>query len=250
MSALWRSTRGAGLCWKSIGRWCRSMTTSRPTQLPLFEDMLTSSAAARLVSRRALRAKGAVQMMNDGSGRIFSEWFLNATRAGSWQRILLVSFLCNLAGLTGFCRSWKKRATKQKRWFWGLTTSAHRTLGDASGLWPTPSATTYGSNRGGAAGRVGKIRHSLGSLFAIPQARDCKDARASVKTSTKNSRPLNEQACAFQRGATNHSVRGNLHELNPDWVETLQGFPVSWTALPEKTVSRLWETRLSRSVPK
>lgn len=31
-------------------------------------------------------------------------------------------------------------------------------------LWPTPSASSYGSNRGGAAGRVRPIRHSLASM--------------------------------------------------------------------------------------
>lgn len=33
-----------------------------------------------------------------------------------------------------------------------------------SPLFPTPSASSYGSNRGGAAGRVGQIRHSLESM--------------------------------------------------------------------------------------
>lgn len=40
---------------------------------------------------------------------------------------------------------------------------------------PTPAATPYGSNRGGAAGRVGPVRHSLDSLaklFPTPTARD------------------------------------------------------------------------------
>lgn len=39
------------------------------------------------------------------------------------------------------------------------------TIGESdSGYLPTPSATSYGSNRGGAAGRTGKIRHSLETM--------------------------------------------------------------------------------------
>lgn len=39
-----------------------------------------------------------------------------------------------------------------------------RTSGKGGSYLPTPSAQTYGSNRGGGAGRVGEIRHSLDSL--------------------------------------------------------------------------------------
>ena len=35
------------------------------------------------------------------------------------------------------------------------------------GMLPTPTASSYGSNRGGAAGRTGKIRHSLGSMARL-----------------------------------------------------------------------------------
>ena len=48
---------------------------------------------------------------------------------------------------------------------------------DANKLMPTPTATEYGSNQGGAAGRVGPVRHSLGSsakkgLLPTPASRD------------------------------------------------------------------------------
>jgi hypothetical protein len=48
---------------------------------------------------------------------------------------------------------------------WGLTTSARPTSGNGSGYWlPTPSATPYGSNQGGAAGRTGPVRPSLETM--------------------------------------------------------------------------------------
>ncbi len=56
-----------------------------------------------------------------------------------------------------------------------------------SPLFPTPSASSYGSNRGGAAGRVGPVRHSLTSmarsgdwpapLFPTPTVADSRNSR-------------------------------------------------------------------------
>jgi len=118
---------------------------------------------------------------------------------------------------------------------------------------PTPSATSYGSNQGGAAGRVGPVRHGLESMarhglwptptsslgtkggrvtprkgreggtliealsarhFATPTTRDWRSGKASPETMAKNSRPLSEQ------------IGGSL---NPTFVEWLMGFPRDWT---------------------
>lgn len=56
--------------------------------------------------------------------------------------------------------------------------------------WPTPSATSYGTNQGGAAGRTGKVRPSLDTMvrdvmWSTPTTRDWKDgacADANVPT--------------------------------------------------------------------
>lgn len=66
----------------------------------------------------------------------------------------------------------------------------------ASSLLPTLSASRYGSNRGGAAGRLGKVRHSLDSLAKL--------------------------------GRLPHHKAG---PLSPTWAETFMGFPIGWTAL-------------------
>lgn len=48
-----------------------------------------------------------------------------------------------------------------------LQSSAARTFADvSSSLLPTPSASSYGTNRGGSSGRVGKLRPSLDTLLS------------------------------------------------------------------------------------
>lgn len=85
----------------------------------------------------------------------------------------------------------------------GYSTASGRhsgtTLTDAAvRLWPTPSAARYGSNRGGGAGRVGPTRPSLDSIARGPLGGT---PRPGVTTTV----------------------------LNPEFVETLMGFPIGWT---------------------
>ena len=85
-------------------------------------------------------------------------------------------------------------------------------------LLPTPSASSYGTNKGGAAGRVGPERMSLDTmarknLWPTPTARDWKSGSMGTQG---NSRPLSEQ------------IGG---PLNPQWVEWLMGFRLGWTEL-------------------
>jgi hypothetical protein len=103
-----------------------------------------------------------------------------------------------------------------------------------SGLLPTPSASSYGSNRGGAAGRVGPVRHSLQSmakhgLWPTPTSRDWKDGSAA---SCRNV-PVN---CLLGRAV--HQGSHAPGSLNPAFVEWLMGFPLGWTVLePSETPS-------------
>lgn len=85
---------------------------------------------------------------------------------------------------------------------------------------PTPSATSYGTNQGGSAGRKGKIRPSLETMartgiFPTPKATDADHGG-------KNARDSN---------GTPHlsSIAGG--KLNPEWVEWLMAWPIGWTGL-------------------
>lgn len=89
---------------------------------------------------------------------------------------------------------------------------------------PTPTASTYGSNQGGAAGRTGKKRLSLETmakknLWPTPCARDWKSE--SIATGMRRNTPS-----LPTRVRTSTELTG---QLNPMWVEGLMNYPIGWT---------------------
>ena len=145
-----------------------------------------------------------------------------------------------------------------------LHRSVPRTLESDSSLLPTPTASRYGTNQGGAAGRSGKVRYSLDAMarhdkWPTPQARDWKDAHAgsSVAQPHGNHSPSLPRAVAMEAmglwptptasdgtggpGSSGRQGGKNLRTavqhrpttgpLNPTWVEWLMGFPLGWTDL-------------------
>ena len=123
-------------------------------------------------------------------------------------------------------------------------------------LLPTPSAVNYGSNQGGAAGRVGKIRPSLETmarkdLWPTPRASPNENRQlkptpsqlagthgrspaAAVNLATPAARDYrhpNKKAFTERGGGTRGEQLPNQigGPLNPTWVEWLQGFPLGWT---------------------
>jgi hypothetical protein len=93
---------------------------------------------------------------------------------------------------------------------------------------PTPTSQSYGSNKGGAAGRIGKERFSLDTM------------------ARKNLWPTPAVFGNYQ-----NKIQGNSHliglatavggPLNPTWIEWLMGYPPEWTALED------WATQWFRS---
>jgi hypothetical protein len=130
-----------------------------------------------------------------------------------------------------------------------LPKSAHRTCArDSGSLLPTPTANTYGSNQGGAAGRTGKVLYSLESMakrgmFPTPNSRDWKDTgvtqgnRKSPNLGTVVARMYPTPTKSSANGAGSHGTGGdNLQtviggKLNPTWVEWLMGWPLGATDL-------------------
>lgn len=122
--------------------------------------------------------------------------------------------------------------------------------------WPTPSASSYGSNKGGAAGRVGKERYSLETmarrnLWPTPRASDARGPGWRTNQAKGQNLPqmvkLWPTPCArdYRTGDRQDSIRSQTREhspnlndvaapggqLNPQWVEWLMGYPIGWTEL-------------------
>jgi hypothetical protein len=117
---------------------------------------------------------------------------------------------------------------------------------------PTPSASSYGTNRGGAAGRTGKERPSLETmarkgLWPTPTVRD---SRAVCSGDLNRKSPILGAVAKFwstpkasdgSHGGPNMScTRGKPAlpgqvggQLNPTWVEWLMGYPSEWTELED-----------------
>jgi hypothetical protein len=104
----------------------------------------------------------------------------------------------------------------------------------ASLLWPTLSASRYGSNRGGAAGRVGPIRHSLDDLLkkGLLPTLTFRDGR----TLKGNVPPPNHMGGL----SLSQTLSG---ELNPEWTEWFMGFPRGWTDAGEECSETLSSPR-------
>lgn len=110
----------------------------------------------------------------------------------------------------------------------------HTSAKDGSYLLPTPSASSYGSNQGGAAGRTGKIRHSLETM-----------ARKNLwPTPTTRDRIRSEK---FRRGRSLSPREQTGGLLNPQWVEWLMGYPIGWTELKDWAMQWFRSKRVKRS---
>lgn len=105
--------------------------------------------------------------------------------------------------------------------------------------WPTPTVQTYGSNQGGAAGRVGKKRLSIDALVrlwttptvygnhnAVGMSANAGDGLSTQVKRWATPKAQDANSCGAQPNLTEQVKPGSL---NADWVECLQGFPIGWT---------------------
>jgi hypothetical protein len=134
------------------------------------------------------------------------------------------------------------------------------TLHEAARLLPTPTAQSYGSNQGGAAGRVGPVRHSLQGLaqrglIPTPTAGDASSSGPRNTASSKAHPGLSltdwakgdggtgrllptpqaedHRNCAdYSDGSRGHSPQLRhlgKGRLNPRFVEWMMDLPPGWT---------------------
>ena len=109
-------------------------------------------------------------------------------------------------------------------------------------MFPTPSATEYGTNQGGGMGRTGPVRSSLGTmarkgLWPTPRLSDAErggrgDLIQAVRGNPNKHYLMMPTPIANRRhGLQSHGVNVVSGSLNPVFVEWLMGYPLGWTDL-------------------
>lgn len=229
------------------------------------KDLPTSFAAASHAKTSALleMEQGSLDL-GVGSGASTTG---SSRKLGRSGRLSKTSQPFALADWTQFSGNLLRSGMTRSGTAYPLQPLARLTGETESGLLPTPSASPYGSNQGGAAGRVGPVRHSLHSMakhgtWPTPTSRDWKDGSAqscmNVPVNGLLVRAVHQWPTPTATLGTNGGLvtpakgkeGGTLIEavsldplqpsgsLNPKWVEWLMGFPLGWTALePSETPS-------------
>lgn len=219
----------------------------------------TSSAEASPARTYPLQASAlASEVLAAACGLNTGASFQSFARSGWWSK---TSPAARLRGLTRSLRGWDSSAMRCYRSRLRLRMLALRTsaLGSFSSLptltakanllapsmqkWlahrrllPTLSAASYGSNQGGAAGRVGKLRDSLesmarkGTLMPTLCARDERGPSPARRT----------------QGSRNLPLEAGGH-LCPMFCEWFMGFPQGWTSVMPARGSKRLVTPSSRS---
>lgn len=132
--------------------------------------------------------------------------------------------------------------------------------------WPTPSATSYGTNQGGGMGRVGPVRPSLqhlsrhhpetwtGGAESSPSDRGSSRRWKTPQTADAQGSCRSKDGRAWNLKPQVQDMTGKRSaRLNPFFVEWLMGFPPGWTDCGRSATRsyRRWlrsHSRLLRSV--
>jgi hypothetical protein len=134
-----------------------------------------------------------------------------------------------LAGLSPLSKNLTSWGMSAGGLYWEHGTLARRIKGTECGsldIFPTPTASEHKlrSNQGGAAGRVGKVRPSLGlmahrDLWPTPTAHLVKEG------GYPSEGRRNTPSLTFQAGGPSGGP------LSPPWVAWVMGWPLEWTGL-------------------
>lgn len=203
-----------------------SGTISRPSTADLYAGAWISSLQASRANPTASRAAFEAIRTAVRSGLISPEWWGNQSQRLSSLRTSRGSRSTRKASGSPF-ETWVSSGLRRS--FKTPTHSGHLT--DENGYscsLPTPSASSYGSNVGGAAGRVGPRRESLETMvrrIPTPTAGDAK-ASGAAGYSTSSGRHSGTTLTDWAVGAASEGRTGRLNPLFSEW---LMGLPLGWT---------------------
>jgi len=242
--------------------WTRllSGTISRPSTAADGVTWWRLSLLESLANRSALPASGEESTTRGGSGQISGESSTSAEPdPSSWrtlpesERLLSPSSWPTLPKAGGL----RNGAFSERQMLEPLTSET------GSSYWPTPAAQRSGSNQGGAAGRVGKVRpplDTLATLWPTPTAGDANSSGSAAYTTDSgrhSGTTLTDKAVRNWPTPTSRDWKGRnqrndtsclpgavaSHQdqsqtdggtepgtvLSPQFVETLLGLPIGWT---------------------
>lgn len=216
----------------------RSGTMSAPSTVDHGAERSMSSAADSHARTSAPPDADSASSEESGadcgeSTRVSFAMFDRAT--ASWR-----THQCSLfGGLELFSATWPRSGMMRRGRCYQLATAAHRTNGRECGLSqkiPTPRAndaidvtinpkillaSSYDSQRNGLTAFVTK--------WPTPRCHDANDSSMIDKTKVLTSKCRSERLGLVAEVYRRTGLDGG--KLNPDWVDWLMGFPISWTAL-------------------
>lgn len=194
-SAWWRGKRSPSPLWRrrwSKVAWLRRLSgvTCAPSTLAHGVASWIASLAATPANHSASPAIAAAKTTSVTSGQMSLEFFESASPPGASSRTSPV--IC-LSEDTTSSESFKRWASALRAHCGQRRKSALR-IGESvsSSLLPTPTASTYGSNKGGASGRTGPERMSLETMarhamWPTPKASDGQRGGGSPAEALRNS---------------------------------------------------------------
>lgn len=231
--------------------------------------LLTSSAGDSLVNRTVKPESDRGKQIHATCGRSSPVSFASLGRDGYWLKTCRgYSQLTLDQSSEKFCETWPRAGMMWNGTAYRLSQLVPLTDVIGCSSLPTPVAGPCGTNRGGGAGRAGKVRPSLETmarknLWPTPTVGDSKSARNS--TANRQSIPptgihkgntltdavtmwpaptasrldmdtlerarFSGQALKRMRESGEPYQKQTGGQLNPTWVEWLMGFPPGWTDL-------------------
>lgn len=224
----WRGKDSVSRTWRQRWKrenWIRVLSTrtysgSLGTSI---EDLWTSSLVASRVNLSATLEVAKPPKIADTSGPTSKQESLFSDQAFASSRTLMESPQPSHPDTTQFSTmssaTWKKWVSERRRDSSRRRKSAHHTCGSDGSSWPTPTVA-----EGGKISNTANFGQKALSNHPAIQG-------------TPDRLPLNKSKGGLpdlDRSSTRGKSRG---QLNPDWVDTLMGFPIGWTGLGH------WETQ-------
>lgn len=248
-SLMWRSKPSQFKTWCQRWNrvsWMQHLFTRilKPSHQRSFEEQLTLSLGAILVSRSAKLAKDKVKKTQDTFGRTSEN---TLTQLDLLDVCLKMSKDTSRLDSPQLSATWKKMVTEQRGVYSQRQKLVQDTKEKESLLWPTPTTQEIEhpnavlTNSGRRLSKNGKTSHSLNladtvkrEIFPTPTVGE---EKFRLQGSSQASKCLEAKA---RKGELQQDMKMSL---NPYWVEALMGLPQGWTALDgtETEMQGTWE---------